>query len=720
MKKFSECKIEFDRLYSNSKEFSALVPVNLTFNKSCIIKNNRGNNNEQYYKWQLIYSLINSGMYNKDYIGTEVSFPKGNIQSNPIIFDVAIFDSADWFAHYTAWQTHKDQEELDWLRQHLLIIIEIKKEGSKNIESVFNQQLKPGMKEAERQYCLGVIYDEERLYLFKKNNNKYLRYDDSLNQKQEESGIKELSLNIPDEYYKFPSFESFINNFNFTEKDVSNRTIDDLDIVTGICSKQLKDGINEIIRVMDKVSLKNQRGYEILIEVLAMKIFDEKRSELQFEKLKFYKTSKEKEELDLLFYITNKERNFTSLNDPVIQTFIERMRQLYNDASSKYTYILKRDDRETISWTNESHIKILSAIVEHFQNYSFVRSHKTDLYQIVFYQFANEFSKAEKGQFLTPLPIIDFLVKLVNPRKNETIIDPTSGIADFLSVSYVNSNSSLDDHNIFGADNDEQMIMLAQLNMLLNGDGNAVLKYKPDKGSLLWKFDDRGEMVKLIPSLHKNGNWDEWRDQTKLKKFDVVLTNPPFGENRKYKCSTQFDKDVAEMYELWNTARCGDWIDPGILFLENTIRILKENGRFGIVLSNSIASIDRWQMARQWLLNNIRVVALIDLPSNVFAETGVNTTIIIGYKPTKKELDSLKSKNYDVFCKKIDKVGYEVRTSNGTKYFNKIYKYDNQNFDLIVDQEGSPVLDEQFSETVDEFKEWINQQEETLVKLFKE
>lgn len=718
--KFSESKMEFDNLYKNKTTFDAFVPVNLTLNKKCNIKNVKGQNNEQYYKWQLIYSLVCSGMYSKDYIGTEVSFPKGNVQSNPIIFDIAIFDSKDWFDKYKSWQVDKKQEDLDWLRNHLLVIIETKKENSKNIEAVYNQQLKPEMKETEKEYCLGAIYDEERLYLFKKTNGKFLRYDDSLNLKQEDSGIKDLSLNTPDEYYKFPSFENLLDNINYVQKDVSNRTINDLDIVTGICSKQLKDGINEIIRVMDKVSLKNQRGYEILIEVMAMKIFDEKRSDSTNDILKFYETNKEKENIDLLFYITEKERNFTSLNDPAIQTFVTRMRQLYNDASSKYTYILKRDDRETISWTNESHIKILSSIVEHFQNYSFVRSHKTDLYQIVFYQFANEFSKAEKGQFLTPLPIIDFLVKMVNPRKKETVIDPTSGIADFLSVSYVNSNSTLDDHNIYGIDNDEQMIMLAQLNMLLNGDGNAVLKYQPDKGSLLWKFDNRGELVKLIPSLHKNGNWDSWCDQTKLLKFDVVLTNPPFGENRKYKANNTFDKEVAEMYELWNTARCGDWIDPGLLFLENTVKILKDNGRFGIVLSNSIASIDRWKDARKWLLNSVRIVALIDLPPDVFAETGVNTTIIIGYKPSKEELLKLQQMDYDVYCKKIDRIGYEVRTSNGTKYFNNIYKYDNVKFNLIVNEEGSPVLDEEFTDTIKDFKKWINTQEDTLIKLFKE
>lgn len=719
MKKFSECKLDFDRIYDHQSTFVSIAPVHLTLNKTCVIKNEKGQKNEQYYKWQLIYALVNSGLYNRDYIGTEISFPKGNKQSNPIILDVAIFDSSDWFEKYRSWHEKKDQSCLDWLRQHLLIVIEIKKENSKNIEVVFNQQLKPEMKESESVYCLGMIYDEERLYMFKKQNNRCLRYDDSLNLKQEKSEIKDLSLHIPDEYYKIPSFKDLLNNINYTEKDVSKRTVEDLDIVTGICSRQLTDGINEILRVMDKVSLKNQRGYEILIEVLAMKIFDEKRSERTEQTLKFYQTKAEEKKLDLLFYITEEERNFTSLNDPTIQTFIERMRKIYNDAASKYINILKKDDRETISWTNESHIKILSSIVEHFQNYSFIRSHNTDLYQIVFYQFANEFSKAEKGQFLTPIPIIDFIVKIVNPRKDESIIDPTSGIADFLSVSFANSNSSLDDNNIYGVDNDEQMIMLAQLNMLLNGDGNSVLKYKPDKGSLLWKFDDRGEMVKLIPSLHRNGNWDEWHDQTKLKKFDVVLTNPPFGENRKFECKTKSEKEEAELYELWNTARCGDWIDPGLLFLENAVRILKENGRFGIVLSNSIASIDRWQEARSWLLNNIRIVALFDLPQNVFAETGVNTTIIIGYKPKKSELDRLKSGNYEIFCRKIQKIGYEVRTSNKTKYFNKIYKYDDENFNLMIDEDGAAKIDEEFSQTIEDFKQWVNGQEETLVSLFK-
>ena len=55
-------------------------------------------------------------------------------------------------------------------------------------------------------------------------------------------------------------------------------------------------------------------------------------------------------------------------------------------------------------------------IVNQFQIYSFIRSTNTDLYQLIFYKFASEFSKVEKKQFTTPLRIIDFMVKIINPK----------------------------------------------------------------------------------------------------------------------------------------------------------------------------------------------------------------------------------------------------------------------------------------------------------------
>jgi len=719
-KTFLEAKQEFDKKYSTKKEFTSFVPVNLTTKKDYAIKNKKSLPNEEYYKWQFFYSIVYSGLYQKDYLGCEVFFPKGNKNSAPIKLDGAIFDDPQWFGWYKKYHKDKDQESLDWLRKHLIAVIEFKKEDSKDIETVYNQQLKPAIKESEQEFCLGILYDTERLYLFQKKNNIFLRLDESYNSKAEKSSTKDLSLHLTDAYYKIPSFEQIQKKLINITLDRTKRTIDDLDIVTGISSKQLTDGVSDILRVMDKVGMKNQRGYEILIQIMALKIFDEKRSfNSDPEKyLDFYKSNSESEKLDLLFYITKNEKDFASLGDDEIQNFISRMRDLYNEASGEYHYILKRDDTETISWKNEVHIQIMSEVVQQFQDYSFVKSHKTDLYQIVFYKFANEFSKTDKGQFITPIPLIDFLVSIVNPRSTERIIDPTSGIGDFLSISYVNSKSRLDDNNIYGVDNDEQMIMLAQLNMLLNGDGNAILKHKPDKGSITWKFDDRNKLVELQPKLHKNGAWDNWKNQTKLKKFDVVLTNPPFGEDRKYEPKTQKEKEIIEMYEMWDIARSGNWIDLGIVFLENAYRILKEDGRMGIIVSNSIASVDRWNEARKWLMDKMRVVALFDLPPNVFADTGVNTTLIVAYKPKEKELKKLQEENYDVFVKDIKKVGYEVRTSKRVKYFNNIYKINEETFEIEQDKEGVPMIDEEFTETIEEFRKWCLGQEKALQDLF--
>lgn len=721
---FLQSKEEFDDKYAHQIEFTGFIPVDLEFKKACKIKNPKNEPNEEYYKWQFFYSLIYSGLYPKDYIGAEVRFPKGNKTSAPIKLDGAIFDDPTWFEWYSKWRKDKSQEALDWLRKHLIGVIEFKKEDSKYIEIIYNQQLKPAIKESEANFCLGVLYDTERLYLFQKKNSNFLRLDVSYNLKGEKSSTKDLSLHLTDSYYKIPSFEQLKKKVVGIKIDRSKRTIDDLDIITGIYSKQLKDGISNILRMMDKVGMKNQRGYEILIQIMALKIYDEKRSARIKSFLDFYKSQEEKEKLGLLFYITDKERNFVSLSDEDIQSFINRMRTLYNEASEEYHYILKRDDTETISWNKESHINIISEVVEQFQDYSFVKSQKTDLYQIVFYKFANEFSKASKAQFITPIPLIDFLVQIVNPRSDEKVIDPTSGIADFLSVSYVNSNSKLVDKNIYGVDNDEQMIMLAQLNMLLNGDGNAVLRYKPDKGSIIWKFDDRDNLVQLDPKIHKfdpnskTARWDKWADQTKLKKFDVILTNPPFGEDRKYEPRTQRDKEIIEMYELWHVARCGNWIDMGLIFLENAYHILKQNGRMGIVLSNSIASIDRWEEARKWLMKKMRIVALFDLPANVFADTGVNTTLIIAYKPNPQELKRLRAENYSIFVRDIQRVGYEIRTLQRVKFFNPLYKTNKETFEIEQDKEGSPLLNEEFTDTVQEFRDWCLRQEETLQDLF--
>ncbi len=343
-----------------------------------------------------------------------------------------------------------------------------------------------------------------------------------------------------------------------------------------------------------------------------MKIYDEKQRQDHGGTLKFY--------------INDDEYYTGTLNKREVQNFVERMKNLYKEAKIYYSNILGDNN---IKWEREKHVKVANEIVKQFQDYSFVRSSNNDLYQLIFYNFATKFQKDEKGQFLTPLPIIDFIVKIVNPKAGETICDPCCGIADFLSKSYINADMKLDDCQLYGFDNDYNMTVLAQLNMLLNGDGNAVIKYMPEYGSITQKLTTDKKVALLDNAIHSSGEWNKWYDETELMEYDVILTNPPFGKNRSLDLSNSHDVEVAKLYELYDrytetNPKAG--LDKGVVFLENAIRQIKEGGRFAIVLSNAIMSNNTWAFARDWVMEKIRVVALFDLPENVFAETGVNTT----------------------------------------------------------------------------------------------
>lgn len=703
---FEKLKEKYNEIHRNDNEINCFLSIHLTKNKKeTNLHKVDGSLNEQYYKWQFLNCFVDAGLCSKDYIGTEVSFPKGNKGSSLIKIDAAIFDDKSWFEHYEALYTKKDNskwDELNWLKQHLLCAIEFKKEGSKDIKGVFNAQLKTYMNESSRENVFGILYDEERLYLFKSDGKKYYRLSDEFNKENKDK--LEPTFDIPDAYENLLGFDDMIK-YNEDSKiltSYASRKLCELNIISKTDSKKLNDVLYAILHTMDKCGLVNQKGYNILIQLLALKIYDEK-----------YNTE------NLKFYINPDEAKFKDLADEDLQEFIDRVEHLRDNARYIYSKIL---DSDSFDAKNLNHVKVMIEIVRQFQNYSFSDSKRNNLYQLVFYRFASQFSKADNAQFVTPLQIIDFIVDIVNPKHNETIIDPTVGIADFLSVSYVKSDGTLKDENFFGVDIDEDMVKLATLNMLLNGDGQATIEVKSDGlGSINSKFDESGKLVQLVPAGEKrrynyNGNWDERPDGKKLKKFDVVLTNPPFGEARAW-IPKGDELKIAECYELWN--RYGqNKIDMGIIFLENAARILKENGRMAIVLSNSIASIDTHQEARKWLCENMRIVAIIDLPSNIFAEAGVSPTLIFAYKPDKKKLDELIKNDYQVFSKEIKKVGYEVKTKNKVKCFETKYKINPRTFEKEINIDGSPMLDEEFTDTVREFKEWCNKQEDDLKKLF--
>jgi type I restriction enzyme M protein len=122
--------------------------------------------------------------------------------------DGAIFDNSNWLEHYNAYWKYRRSTDLEYLNDHLLAVIEFKK-NDKEIEKVFTSQVKPAMREREpaNAYVLGVYYGADRLYLFQRRGGKYLRYDEGKNQKGDDSKVGDLSLHLPDPYGYLPSFD---------------------------------------------------------------------------------------------------------------------------------------------------------------------------------------------------------------------------------------------------------------------------------------------------------------------------------------------------------------------------------------------------------------------------------------------------------------------------------------------------------------------------------
>lgn len=126
----------------------------------------------------------------------------------------------------------------------------------------------------------------------------------------ENKGKLEITFDIPDPYSNLLSFDEMINYDIKSETviDYSGRQLSDLSIISKTDSKRLNDALYQILHTMDKCGLVKQKGYNILIQLLALKIYDEKKNSS-----------------DLKYYINPNEQNYKNLSDDSIQDFLTRI-----------------------------------------------------------------------------------------------------------------------------------------------------------------------------------------------------------------------------------------------------------------------------------------------------------------------------------------------------------------------------------------------------------
>lgn len=243
-------------------------------------------------------------------------------------------------------------------------------------------------------------------------------------------------------------------------------------------------------------------------------------------------------------------------------------------------------------------------------------------------------SQGDAGQFRTPRHIIDFLVAIVDPQKNETILDPACGTAGFLISAFkylMNGGGSRRDasscvstpvtpdqrkkiiQNFVGYDISPDMVRLSLVNLYLHGFSDPHI----------WEYD----------TLTSEDRWNE--------SFDVILANPPFmspkGGIRPHK-KFSISSNRSE-----------------VLFVDYIAEHLNPKGRAGIIVPEGIIfqSGTAYKDLRKMLVENY-LYAVVSLPAGVFNPySGVKTSILLMDKQLAKQ-------SHDILFVKIENDGYSL------------------------------------------------------------
>lgn len=664
---------------------------------------------EEYLRARFVYAMVHSGMYQKEYICVEFGFPKGNTKTK-LKPDIAVFKTKDW---YELWLDATSTGNFSQLRQQTLLVLETKK-NNKTVEQAIESQLRSAMAENESEERIFGVYfdDQDGVLIFKKAGNSELRrfYEDK---EIHQDGIVGWNLEQRDTYVELPTQQDFVQN-NESISNLSKLTLDSLDAID---ESIFVDLMNQLKRANDSIRpITPVRS--LIVEFLTLKVFDEKRSQ--------------RDDAYLDFYILPEEKGSDGLAS---QSFRERISNLYDEAQREYPNVLGKEKRlfkydGMLRPERVNDEKFLIALVEVFQRRGILRAKHESFNQIIFNNFGDEKEKADNGQFFTPIPVVRNIIRLLNPQKGEELCDPCCGICDFPAVAFRHAHQADKEfppaaNNLYGFDLHSGNLKLAELNLVLNGDGGAVLQRM---NSLSQKLLHNGEVMNEGDFTTNNYDpitWKHLSDPSKdLKKYKLVATNPPFGKGRDLKTGAKgkwdLPKETITLYETYTEKSRKDdgsignlpnSMDMGVLFLENAYKILEDGGRMAIVLSNSIASIKEWSSVRKWFFERMRIVAVFDLPANTFGETGVATTVIVAYKPKPSE-GKLLTSNYEIFTKEIRNIGYEVKTKDRTVHFSPKYAINEKTF------EKANRLEEDFTDMQSEYQEFMKRQEEEIKKAF--
>jgi type I restriction enzyme M protein len=209
------------------------------------------------------------------------------------------------------------------------------------------------------------------------------------------------------------------------------------------------------------------------------------------------------------------------------------------------------------------------------------------------------------GEYYTPRPLIQTIVKVVNPKLGDKVYDGAVGSAGFLCEAYeylrtskeltVKEFETLQKKTFYGKEKKSLAYIIGVMNMILHG-------------------------IEAPNIIHTNTLSENINDIQEKDKVDIILANPPFGGNEHAQIQQNFPIRTGE---------------TAYLFLQHFIKKLRAGGRCGVVIKNTFLSNDDAIQLRKQLLEECNLYAVLELPKGAFTGTVVKTVVLFFEKGNK-------------------------------------------------------------------------------------
>lgn len=351
----------------------------------------------------------------------------------------------------------------------------------------------------------------------------------------------------------------------------------------------------------------------------------------------------------------------------------DRINQLYKRALKEQLNVSEQQkiDDDNVINRNKFPLNKFIYTVQALESFSFLEGRSSldgkDILGDFFESITRDGFKQNKGQFFTPTPIVNFLLyalqldnlaieRLNNDRELPLIIDPSAGSGTYLveamklitkELKYKQKDKLKSSRQIkqrfeelfmpdyaenkwareylYGLEINFDLGTASKVNMILHGDGSTNIFVKD--GLLPFRF----YIKETSPNFLETSTAETLYNNKEVNaKFDVAISNPPFS----------VDLDTQTQREVKNAFVFGDKKNSENLFIERYYQLLKEGGRLGVVLPESVFDTTENKYIRLFLFKYFNIKAIVSLPQITFEPfTSTKTSLLFAQKKIKKQVE---------------------------------------------------------------------------------